>query len=120
MTTLEEQIAGDIARLSTSGFGGMVPITVTDGATVTNLKGWWKEDDPTEDQDDRGRRRTRRATAWPRLVDLAAVGVDTTFVLDSEPTAIFKRDVFRRDPIAGLWVINLVEYIPLSVKVGRA
>jgi hypothetical protein len=118
--TLDEQIASDIARLSTSGFGGMLPITVTDGATVTNLRGWWKEDDPTEDGDERGRRRTRRATAWLRLVDLAAVGVDITVVLDSEPTAIFKRDVHRLDPIAGLWVVNLTEYIPLTVRVGRA
>jgi hypothetical protein len=117
--TLDEQIAGDIARLSTSGFGGMVAITVTDGATVTPLKGWWNEQDPTEDQDDRGRRRVRRVTAWLRLSDLAAIGVSTTFVLDSEPTAIFERDVCRRDPIAKLWVINLVERTPLSVRVGH-
>lgn len=118
--TIEEQIAADIANLSASGFGGMVSITVTDGATVSNLKGWWKEDDPTEDQDERGRRRVRRATAWLRLADLAAIGVDTTFALASEPAAIFERDVCRRDPIAGLWVANLVERTPLNVRVGRA
>lgn len=120
MTTIDEQIAGDIARLSTSGFGGMVPITVTDGATITHLKCWWSEQDPTEDQDDRGRRRVRRVTAWPRLTDLSAIGVTTTFVLDSEPAAIFERDVCRRDPIAGLWVANLIERTPLTVRVGRA
>lgn len=119
MTTLDEQIAGDIARLSTSGFGGMVSITVTDGGSSTTLRGWWNEQDPTEDQDDKGRRRVRRATAWLRLTDLAAIGVGTTFALVSEPTAIFVRDVCRRDPIAGLWVANLVERTPLNVRVGR-
>jgi hypothetical protein len=117
--TLDQQIASDIANLTASGFGGTLPVTVTDGATVTHLSCWWREDDPTEDQDDRGRRRVRRATAWPRLTDLAAIGVDTTFVLDSDPTAVFKRDVYRRDPIAGLWIVNLVERTPIAVKVGR-
>lgn len=119
MNTLAEQIAADITSLRSSGFGGTVPITVTDGAAVTHLSGWWREQDPTEDQDDRGRRRQRRATAWLRLIDLSTIGVATTFVLDSEPSAIFERDVCRRNPIAGLWVVNLIEHTPLTVRVGR-
>jgi hypothetical protein len=118
--TLEDQIASDIANLSTSGFGGMVAITVTDGATISNLRGWWNETDATEELEARGSRRVRRATAWLRLTDLAAIGVDTTFALASEPTAIFERDVHpRRDPIGGLWVVTLVERTPLTVRVGR-
>jgi hypothetical protein len=117
--TIESQIANDIANLSASGFGGMVAITVTDGATITNLRGWWKEQDPTVEMEARGSRRVRRATAWLRLTDLAAIGVATTFAQASEPTAIFERDTHSRDPIAGLWVVNVVERTPLTVRVGR-
>lgn len=119
MTSLAEQIASDIANLSASGFGGMVPITVVDGSTTTHLSGWWNEQDATEDLEPRGSRRVRRVTAWLRVTDLPSIGVSTTFALDSEPAAIFERDTLpKRDPIAGLWVVNLVERTPLSVRVG--
>lgn len=118
--TIESQIASDIADLSASGFGGMVAITATNGSTITSLRGWWNETDAAEELEARGSRRVRRATAWVRIADLATIGVDTTFVQDSEPAAVFEMDVSpRRDPIAGLWVVNLVERTPLTVRVGR-
>jgi hypothetical protein len=122
MARLLDQFTSDLSAIIADTEGVAESITIVDG-TTTAVRGFWREQDPTE-AEDRSRNRIRRAEAWIAVANYATPTRTATFALTRDTATTWVVDEIQRDTAGGLWHLILhrserIETAPRTYRRGE-